>query len=376
MSYLKLLPKTTVKISSQYKFLGSGVLVSVDGRFYVITALHVVADQDGCLVTDGELLELTYESEVYGDLKFVGVVGSPDAQEQYDIIAIEVGSETISDFPNTRFCGDVSYPGVEFIVRGTAKSETLSSHSIPKCEIDTIVENEKKFHLRIPADDYSTAQGESGAEVLQGYSGSGVFFKDSEEFWLAGIVLSVENNNFNGVVCRSVSVLKGDFFDCMKLDDYHGGNKNTRVSVSELRADITEQLIEERKNKGYGDVENLVRKMEAFLPGWATEDLDQFIVDILLWERLDRKYIRTNEQYRGLVEDAKVYIASGNKKFSVETPDQGNKKFHKIQEEFIDHLNELLDGSPLKVNSRIIVSGELAKMLANCSLDFWSDYGD
>ncbi|EHJ03307.1 hypothetical protein [Marinobacter manganoxydans] len=376
MSYIKLLPKTTVKIRRSDKFLGSGVLVTVDGRFYVITALHVVADQDGCSVTGAKLLELIYESEVYGDLKFVGLVGSPDAQEKYDIVAIEVGSEKISDFPNTRFCSDVSFPDVQFIVRGTAKSETLSPHSIPRCEIDTIIENEKKFHLRIPSDDYSTAQGESGAEVLQGYSGSGVFFKDSEEFWLAGIVLSVENNNFNGLVCRSVSALEGYFFDCMELDDYHGGNKNTRVSVSELRASITEQLIEERKNKGYGDVENLVRKMEAFLPGWTTEDLDQFIVDILLWERLDRKYIRTNEQYRSLVEDAKVYIASGNKKFSVGTPHQGNIKFHKIQEEFMGHLNELLDGSPLKMNSRIIVSGELAKMLANCSLDFWSDHGD
>lgn len=370
MSYLKLLPKTTVKVSSEYCFLGTGVLLKIGNDFFVITAAHVVFGENLQAIDTTDLKELIYISEQYGKLAFLDVVGTQENQKKHDIVPIKVECLNAQDYPNVNLCSDVSFPEAKFVFRGTARSVSLIPHSIPSCVIDTLPDIEYKFHLRIPHEDYSNAQGESGPEVLQGYSGSGVFFQDSEKFWLVGIVLSVGNDNFNGVICRSILVLKNYFFPTLNLEDFHGGNARVKAKVSDLRKEITQELIEERKTNAYGDVENLTKKMNAFLPFWSASDLDQFIADILIWENLERRNIRHNDEYKDLVDEAKAVLASGNKKYFVNNPAQGNERFHKIQDEFNSYLIELFDNSPLKINSRTIAAGELAKMLANCNLDF------
>lgn len=368
-NYLTLLPKTTVLVKTSAKLLGSGVLVVIEHNFYVITAAHVVFGKK--FQNSGiDFNSLEFSSEEYGKLSFINVVGNFEDQKKNDLIPIKVSLSKAEDYPKIGFCADVSYPESEYIFRGKAE-KAMDIHSVPSCTIDTQPNDKGSFHLRVPSDSYSNARGEDGAEILQGYSGSGIFSQSADQFLLVGIVLSVREDNFKGVICCSISILKEVFFPSLIVEDFHGGNSNLRISVSEIRKEITKNLIDERKDiSRHGDVENIIRKMDVFLPSWNTEDLDQFIKDILVWEKIYHDRIRVHDEYRELIDEAKADWAAGNKTFTVTNSGAGNVRFHKITDEFKDTLLEILESSPLRKNSRTIVSGEIAKMLADCTLNF------
>ncbi|BBB29912.1 hypothetical protein [Neptunomonas japonica] len=109
--------------------------------------------------------------------------------------------------------------------------------------------------------------------------------------------------------------------------------------------------------------------MDSFIEDWTPEDLDGFISDILVWEDIEHSKIRNHSSYRDLIENAKAIWASGNKKYQVSSIQQGNVRFHKILDELTQLLKEELDGTSIKSSSSVIAAGEVARLLANCTLD-------
>ncbi len=183
----------------------------------------------------------------------------------------------------------------------------------------------------------------------------------------------MSDDNFSGVNCISIKAFKDDFFPDMVLADFHGGNEQFKLNIAELKREITQQLIDQRKGDNYGDVENLTRKMDVFLGDWEPSELDSFIEDILIWEGIEHKRIRNHSEYRSLIDDAKITLASGNKHFRVADIQQGNERFHKIREDFVDIVNQQFEGTPLQKYSPTIAAGEIARLLANCKLNFKMD---
>jgi hypothetical protein len=371
MNHLEVLPKTNISISNEHSHIGGGVLVKVNKSYFILTAAHVIFGDNCCNFQNSNPEELKYISETYGELQYKEYVGQEESIKNHDIVAIHITpSKDMQDFPEVKFCQDTDFPDLEFIFKGRSKSPSGKSYSILPCTKNS--EENSDIHIKIPPESYTNFEGETGAEILQGYSGSGVFINNpkEDEIYLIAVVLSVSDDNFTGVNCAGISKFKDNIINEMVISDFFGGNKLLNLNIKDIRRSITTEIINERKTNKYGDVENLTRKMDVFLEDWQPEDLDQFIHDILIWEKIEHSKIRNNSSYKELIDESKAILSSGNKSYQVKNTQEGNDRFHKIQEDFISIVREQLDGTPLQKSSRTIATGEIARLLANCKLDF------
>jgi len=369
MNELDVLPKTCVQIYQSGEYRGSGVLIEIDSIFYVISAAHVFSQNTSESLA---LKDFHGLSEKYGEIDFDMPMGKPEANQRYDIAVIKVDMKhNFLDFPSIKFCEDISFPEISLVFRGTQKSLALKAHTVTPCSLDTAINDEEMFCLKVPLEAYSDMKGNVGADVLGGYSGSGVFIRKTKDIYLVGIAQNIDKDDFTGVNCRSISTIKDSFLPNMTISDFHGGNIQLKLNISEIKKNVTQGMIEERKKANeYGDVENITRKMNSFIENWGPEDLDGFINDILVWEDIEHTKIRNHSQYRDLIENAKAIWSSGNKKYQVSSIQKGNERFHAILDQLTELLKEELDGTSIKSSSSVIAAGEIARLLANCTLDF------
>jgi len=158
--------------------------------------------------------------------------------------------------PEIFFTSDTDKPALEFIFKGRVKSESGKTYSISPCTKNSI--GDADIHLEIPAKFYTDFKGETGAEVLQGLSGSGVFIHDnnSDKAFLTSIVKSVSEDNFVGVNCTCISLFKEHLIPEIELQDYedYAIEKNTNpqirqnstsnnIELEELTRSISQSLL-------------------------------------------------------------------------------------------------------------------------------------
>ncbi|MGR6834473.1 hypothetical protein [Aliivibrio wodanis] len=247
MNHLTFLPYTTVQIFKESTYLGSAVLVKVENVFYVLTAAHVPFGEGCEQYIDDLSSTLIYKSEKIGNLTFIKELGDLDIYKAHDVLAIEVGVNS-DDFPEMHFSSDTDEPALEFIFRGRGKVQSGKIYSVNPC-FKNGTEGED-IHIEIPEKSYTDFQGEAGAEVLQGLSGSGVFIhdNDSNEAFLTSIVKSVSEDNFVGVNCTCISLFKEYLIPEINLIDYnHHKSKKivpaTQIDVEKLTRSISQNLI-------------------------------------------------------------------------------------------------------------------------------------
>lgn len=308
MNELDVLPKTCVQIYRSGNYHGSGVLVETGGIFYIFSAAHVISqDISKPLTLDG----FYGISEKYGKIEFDALIGEPEATQKYDIAVIAIDQKhSFPGFPKVSFCEDISFPENSYVFRGTQKSSALKAHTVTPCYLDTPMNDESLFCLKVPLEAYTDMQGNVGAEVLGGYSGSGIFIKEADNNYLVGIAQNIDKDDFTGINCRSIKIIKDSFIANIEIEDFHGGNAQLKLNIAEIKRNVTQNMIDERKkSNGCGDVENLTRKMDLFIKDWTPEDLDGFINDILVWEHIEHSKIRNHSLCRNLIENAKAIWA-------------------------------------------------------------------
>jgi hypothetical protein len=265
MNHLTFLPHATVQISKESNYQGSAVLVKVKNAFYVLTSAHV-AFGERCEQYSEELSSLlTYESEKFGNLTFIRELGNLEIYKAHDIVAIEV-AVNCDDFPEVFFTGETDDPTLKFIFRGRGKVQSGKIYSVMPCYKNGTAGAD--IHIEIPEKGYTDFQGEAGAEILQGLSGSGVFIhdNDSSEAFLTSIVKSVSEDNFVGVNCTCISLFKKYLIPELNLIDYkhHGSDKSTnsqsklidsatQIDVKELTRSISQQLISQLMPSSLGN---------------------------------------------------------------------------------------------------------------------------
>ena len=255
MNHLTFLPNATVQISKESNYLGSAVLVKVKNTFYVLTAAHVSFGEKCEQYSEDLSSSLTYESEKFGNLTFIRELGNIEIFKDHDILAIEVGVNS-DDFPEIFFTSDTNEPTLEFIFRGRSKFQSGKIYSVKPCSKNGTAGAD--IHIEIPVEVYTDFQGEAGAEILQGLSGSGVFIHDnkSSEAFLTSIVKSVSEDNFVGVNCACISLFKKHLIPELNLIAYkhHGSEKSnssqsksidssTQIDLEELTRSISQNLI-------------------------------------------------------------------------------------------------------------------------------------
>jgi len=255
MNHLTFLPNATVQISKESNYLGSAVLVKVKNTFYVLTAAHVSFGEKCEQYSEDLSSSLTYESEKFGNLTFIRELGNIEIFKDHDILAIEVGVNS-DDFPEIFFTSDTNEPALEFIFRGRSKFQSGKIYSVKPCSKNGTAGAD--IHIEIPVEVYTDFQGEAGAEILQGLSGSGVFIHDNEssEAFLTSIVKSVSEDNFVGVNCACISLFKKYLIPELNLIAYkhHGSEKSnssqsksidssTQIDLEELTRSISQNLF-------------------------------------------------------------------------------------------------------------------------------------
>lgn len=369
MNHPEILPKLCVCIFNKNVFSGTGVLIPHNDKYYLFTAAHVLYGQSCCDIETTDLTKFQFIMESNVHLHLIRVEGEPQSQKEIDVAVLEVEpSSPLNDLPVVALCGETNAPGLEFIFRGRNRSTSGDCRSIWPCHLDT--PSDTKFKMKIPNEFYTNVDGDSGAEVLQGYSGSGIFINNHDTIYFVGIVISVSSHSFPGVNCVPIHIIKEKILYSANISDFYGFNKILGVAISQIRNEVTQELINQRKATVYGDVENLQKKMNIFLADWQPSHLDGFIKDIMIWEKIEREKVDNNSDYRDRVNEAKAALASGNQTYIVKDEHEGNIRFHKIKEEFRAEVQLHLKGTPLERNSTVIANGEIARLLANCNLDF------
>ncbi|MDK9763404.1 hypothetical protein KI743_15480 [Vibrio sp. D420a] len=230
--------------------MGSAVLVKIESVFYVLSAAHVPFGEGCEEYSEGLSSTLTYKSEKIGNLRFIRELGNLDIYRSHDIFAIEVSINS-DDFPDMKFTSDTDNPALEFVFRGRTKVQSGKVYSVKPCYKNGVSGDD--IHIEIPEKSYTDFQGEAGAEILQGLSGSGVFIhdNDSKEAFLTSIVKSVSEDNFVGVNCTCISVFKKHLIHDIELVEYnHQENRKdelvdhaTKVDIEELTRSISKNLI-------------------------------------------------------------------------------------------------------------------------------------
>ncbi|WP_350557506.1 hypothetical protein [Psychrobacter sp. CAL346-MNA-CIBAN-0220] len=245
MNHLTFLPNATVQISKESNYLGSAVLIKVKNAFYVLTAAHVSFGEKCEQYSEDLSSSLTYESENFGNLTFIRELGNIEIFKDHDILAIEVGVNS-DDFPEIFFTSDTNEPTLEFIFRGRGKVQSGKIYSVKPCFKNGTAGED--IHIEIPEKNYTDFQGEAGAEILQGLSGSGVFIhdNDSSKAFLTSIVKSVSEDNFVGVNCTCISLFKKYLIPELNLIDYkHYRSEKSTSSQSKLTDPATQIDVEE-----------------------------------------------------------------------------------------------------------------------------------
>jgi hypothetical protein len=375
MNYAKILPLITVFLTnSNDQHLGSGVLVTIGDVYYVLTASHVVHGHENSKYCTKDIEDIKIRVEKGFSISCIRELGNEKLHKEYDLTVLEVKlAEPIDCLQEVKFTSDHrDFPGFSYVFRGKALSVGNNAHTVQPCSLDTITDD--KFVLSIPSEFYTSGTGEVGAEVLSGYSGSGVFITGVNGSFLVGLVLSVDDDYFMGVNCVCISHLSQFEIPKFTLSDVHGVDVLSENFANEIRSKVTKEMINDAKiNQGKETdlVANLSKKMDVFSPGWSEQDLDGFVEDLLVWEDFYENNIKNEKSYVDLLNSAKDEFKRGNKNFRVKDEYEADKYFRKIEENFLQVLEVHLKGFPfLEKKSQTIVSGEISKLLGNCKINF------
>jgi hypothetical protein len=372
---LSVLQKLTVFISCKGRgHCGSGVLVKIAGNYFVLTASHVLQDEsDPLYPTKINADDIEVVTDAGNVLKCEEHIFSKEIHSSKDITALKV--QVDFDVPEVKFTNDhLHMIEEEFIFRG----KSWSAENPPQSIIATLdCVRDENFLLRIKNDQFENNLGHSGAELLNGCSGSGVFSKRLQGDYLFGVVLSVPDGSVKGVNCISIKDFYDIFGEDLIIEDLFDMSESVEFSVSEFRKSITKTVIEKAKGDDSDMISRLVRKMDVFTPGWDETDLEGYLTDLLIWEEMYKGFISTSSVRKNIIEEAKEEFSRGNKKYLVRDSLDANQKYHEIQELFREIISNHVDSTPsLRNRKEAIVAGEIVKLLGRCKIDFRKDNGN
>jgi len=367
LNLIDLLEQLTITIDSvDGQHLGSGTLIKVENDFYVLTAAHCVLEESE---QEFNPENVKIYNKTYGTLPLEMIkVGKPSI----DAILLKVSSSVeFPNYPEIHYTDDYLFPSLEFCFRGKPKSPSGKLYTVYNCSING--KDEQGFiNVSIPSPFYTNYQGETGAEVLDGFSGSGLIIQNHKRLYYCGMVCSVSDDNFCGVDCISISTIaENQSINIPISADLPDTSEIVEFDVKRLRKEITKEIVQSAEDSNNVAVKNLKRKMNLFLPDWDQDDLENFVSDMLTWDVLYKDKVKANPTFKDLIDESKDVLSAGSKKYVVNSSREGNRYFHDIKKDFKDIVASFLDEHPTwKRYISTVSNGEIAKYLANCNLDF------
>lgn len=341
---------------------GSGVLLSGNEIFYVLTAAHCLGDS----MPNIEDIKIEKQNDYTSDFKGITTVEIKEFNRELDFALIEIdfddedkllyqyklGRGVLSE-NEIKFCG---YQGVNVNQYRPFSGKVLS-----------VSDDLGQFKITLQNETFDQA-GEDGQYVARGLSGSGVFIYRHNSPFLIGILNSVVSNKAwnDDIDCCSIKHIEKYISEYVDLSDFEN-LKNWNENIERER---TEREIEAFKNENSDFFEKLYRKNQILYPDITKANT--------VTAKQIRKYLAMKENIRTLENDYPTLYSEFKiivKKFVDQVEDDYSRSVSDSREAIdlkIELQNQLRNEfNVLPSNTNIDLSGfQIVEWLGRCTLNF------
>lgn len=361
--------RTYIRINEEPINQGSGVIVTHDDKYYVLTAEHCITGEKGEYKdVNVENILIEYQDEYNSPFKKINVVAISELNKDFDWALIEIEKPEIDcDFLQVRF-GTKFLQEENVIFRGYQSINNETPRNFPANIIDLAKD---EFLITIKGTTFEQG-GELGAQLAKGLSGSGVYIIRANTLFLIGHLKQVigEIALNNDIKCCKLTNLSSILFnkewtDMGSLDELDVWEKAKQKELTDRDVKIWIESNDEyfkkllRKSKilyPEGKAENVAReRILSFLDQEYKNDQIRNASDLIT------KYEATSETFEQLVKSDYTR--------TVDTRSEAKDLLLKLQTEFSNHIKELVNDKSNKINMEL-AKHKVTWWLMNCSFDF------
>jgi len=346
---------------------GSGVMIKMEDNFYVVTTYHCVYGENDEYVNT-PLINICIESQLTYNSPFtrlrVTSIVNHDKPNDWMLLSIDKPNIDI-DFSIIHLGKNFIDEHVDFIGFQNGNSE---SHRPFKAKILTIANDE--FRISLNRDTFDQ-NGEDGASIAKGLSGSPVFIIRTDRAYFIGILKSVigEKALNDDINCTTISLLEANLGQsCHDI---------SLIATSGIWEDSTERVciehdVEEwtRLNDEY--FKKFLRKNKVlYKDDKVNEIISKSIITFLQTEyRLDqiRRQSTMVQQYE---EAAVTFEAEVKDNYTRDCSNRNEAKdlLIRLKADFKVHIADLIGDNSNKTTMEL-ANHKVTEWLMNCSFDF------
>ncbi len=310
-----------VRLSSNNKCIGSGILFRHEGIFFVITAKHCVFNEAENTYIDSINID-RWDAE-FGMVSIAESVDKSNVffdDENTDIALLEIGDSNRTNIHSVSFCSSLPVNHENFFFQGFPKGLESQRPKTIECIFERQTSNGFSLTSTTSLEDNTT----TSRGNVKNFSGSGVLFEYLDEIYLVGTVTDYKNefSEFDGINLYPIINLllqkancKPIFTKDIKRDSINKSDSTDLLSFFKNRVSRIDDYIQSFKPqtalleledlKLNIELSNLAEKKElfaecAFLEGLSYkllgEDVDK--IETLFLEAIE--FDNTNLKYKQL----------------------------------------------------------------------------
>ncbi|MBB2144631.1 trypsin-like serine protease [Pedobacter sp. LMG 31464] len=347
---------------------GSGVIVTHDEKFFVLTAEHCIAgENDEFKDIDPENIIIEYQDDFSAPFQKINVLSVFELDKINDWALLEIEKPNIDcDFMQVKL-GDkfVMDEGIYF--RGYQSYNDSSPRTWEGSIIDLA---QKEFKITIKGT--FEQGGELGANLAKGLSGSGVYMIRGNTLYLIGHLKNVigEIALNNDIMCCKLTNLneklnKRDWTDMGSLNELDVWEKTNQKLVTE--EDVKGWI------EGHDEYfDKLLRKSKTLYPDEKAETVARERILSFLEQEYKNDQIRNVSdlisKYEATSEVFEQAVKSDYTR-TVNTRNEAKDLLLKLQTEFSEHIKDLVNDKSNKRNLEL-AKHKVTWWLMNCSFNF------
>ncbi len=355
--------KISIKQGEEIIKQGSGVLVATEQSFYVLTACHCLGNTKPDLKNIIIQKQNDFKSE-FNDIKVVDITRF-EVEDDWALLEIDFNNEEklLKNYPFAK--NIIREQPVKFCGYQKIGSNSYRNFS---AKVNTISSDNSFFVIKLIEDTFDQ-QGESGKEIAEGLSGSGVFIIKSGTPYLIGILNSVNTEKAwnDDINCKAIDCLQEYINDFTDLSD----ENIIKRWEEELETEITKEDIEafratnevffkniDRKNKVIYDseekaIEVTTKKIKKYLSfQYKIKELENYNPEIY------QKFIKLINRFQDAVTDEYSRSVNNN--------NEAKDALIELQKDFREEVTRIFPDA-LKFD---IAEYQITEWLLDCSLNF------
>jgi hypothetical protein len=376
------LKKTTALVYYNSKFVSSGIIFKINDAVYCITAGHSIYGKKYNETKSKEDLIVKTKNT---NLLVESVIGDAFFAKKHDIVILKIEKcDNFSGILNIEFLKTPQNPIHNLIFRGSHDpNKGIFNHR--NNYFDETVNDCTKYRIETDKTKLVNHLYSHGSDWLQGISGSGIFYQDTQDkVHCCGIIVEIINKGNEGkLLCASIEPLvtllpELSLIPSDKLDyDFNLSS----LSLSKIIEAHSAQVISDWEKKPENDTEDNPRvshinnKLPLIYPK------SEFVVEKT---RLIKNFsvgtyflevgLANNETLKAFYDDAYESYNLQEKTIYADTRKEARKTLGEIKEKYESYLHDMLEGKGFS-RAIIILLKEYAisQWISNCSINIIKD---